>query len=184
MSPPISNDLNSPVSLLWAHQLRREHATVVSELQELKSLHPSASELKKMMANTQKAEENIRKVRRELVELRTDHQKTVKSVEALKKEVQTMKEAVRHGATDLAVWRDDQKQLGNSLRFEIQNLREFATVRGEETTGVVDEIRNAQNRMKEERVTIEQELKKRDDQISEVRDLIRERYQELDYYGK
>ncbi len=85
-----SNDLNSPVSLLWAHQLRKEHATIVAQLEEIKGLHPSASELKKLVTRTEKTEVATNNIRKDFTDLRTAHQKSVKSISGIEENVRTL----------------------------------------------------------------------------------------------
>lgn len=161
----LSNDLDSPVSLLWAHQLRREHATIVAQLEELKELQPSASEREKVATRTEKAEAASSKIRKELVELKTAHQKTVKVVQALEKDLQAREEA--HAAHLVA----DQKH-EEAFRSEIKTLRELLTRREGKLAEVADRVRKIQRQVDDGNAAMEQKLLRKEDEIFELRGLI------------
>lgn len=138
---------------------------VVSQLQELKDLHPSTSDMKKMMAKTEKAEENTSKVRKELVELRTAHLKTVKAIDALRKGSQELVEA---HAADVKIREEREK----SLEVEMRELKKLLTLRGDEFANAADKLRNAHNDFERGKVVMEQQAMRREDELSEMRDLI------------
>lgn len=166
MARPISNDLNSPVSLLWAHQLRREHAQVITELQQLKSLHPSASELKKFVTRNEKAEAASKQIRKELTELRNAHQKNVKVTEALEKELNARERA--YGEDSAA-----RKKQEESVRVEIKRLGERLARQEDELTGIAEAVQKVQCHAEEGNVAIEHELAEKEDAIVELRGLLR-----------
>lgn len=166
MAPLISHDLNSPVSLLWAHQLRREHATIVAQLEETKELHPSASELKKLVTRTEKAEAASNKLRKEVAELKTAHQKTVKVVESWRRDLQVKEKAHTVSFAD----REEKEE---RFRLEIETLSELLKRQEGGLASVADEVRNIQNQAEEGNEATEQRLLQKEDEIIELRGLIR-----------
>lgn len=165
MSPLISNDLNSPVSHLWAHQLRREHATIVDQLGELKALHPSAVELKKLVTRTEKAEAATTKFRKEFTELKSAHQKSVKVIEALENELRVKE---RDREADLAVKLKNEE----SFRVEIGALDESLRRQEGELANVANDIRKTHGQHAEISAAMEQKLLQKEDEITELRILV------------
>ena len=161
-----NNDNGSPISLLWAHQLRREHAAIVAQLDELKRLHPSsASELTKLVARTEKAEAAHTEIRKELDELKGAHQETVRDLEGLKRRRVEEEEVVEEGKG---------KDREERFRVEIEGLRQLLTRQGGQLSVLVDGVRMVQRQVEEERdgVVVEQKLLRNEDEISELRGLV------------
>jgi uncharacterized phage infection (PIP) family protein YhgE len=173
MAPQVSNDLSSPVSLLWAHQLRREHAAIVTQLEELKELHPSASEVKKLVTRTEKAEAATNKIRKELTELKTAHQKTVKVVENIQKALQKTNEA--HTA-DVSL----REKSEENFRAELKALNDLVTRQGDELASTADELRGVHLQAEEENSAIRQKLQQKEDDLTELRSLIHALDQKVD----
>ena len=165
MAPLVSNDLNSPVCLLWAHQLRREHTTIVAQLEELKSIHPSASELKKLVTRTEKAEAATNKFRKDLTDLKTAYQKNVKVVAGLEKEFRAHEKACAVGVSA-------REKNEESSRQEIEGLRDVLTRQGAELAGTADQLSNVRDRAEEENAAMRQKLVQREDEVVELRQLI------------
>jgi hypothetical protein len=165
MSPLISNDLNSPVSHLWAHQLRREHATIVDQLGELKALHPSAVELKKLVTRTEKVEAATTKFRKEFTELKSAHQKSVKVIEALENELQVKD---RDREADLAAKGKNEE----SFRVEIEALNESLRRQEGELAKFANDVRKKHGQHTEISAVIEQKLLQKEDEITELRILV------------
>jgi hypothetical protein len=154
MAPSNSNSLNSPISLLWAHQLRREHTSIVAQLEELKALHPSAAELRILVARSEKAEASNGKLRKELTELKNAHLKTVNVLEGVKKALRGQKEARAEDGVGREGLKGNVERLSGLLSRLDGELKSF---RREAEEG--DEA-------------IEQRLLKREDEIDELRGLI------------
>lgn len=166
MAPWISNDLNSPVSLLWAHQLRREHTTIVAQLEELKSIHPPASELTKLVTRTEKAETTANKVRKDFTDLKTTHQKNLKAVAGLEKEFRAHEKSCALGISA-------REEIQEGLRHEIEELREIVTRQGAELAGTVDELSKARAQVEEQNAATRENLLQREDETAELKNLIR-----------
>ncbi len=173
MAPLISNDLNSPVSLLWAHQLRREHASIVTQLEEVKELHPSASELKKVVTRTEKTEAAGSKIRKEFTELKYAYQKTVKRVEGLEKESKATEKA---RAADVVARGKHEED----FRLEIERLGESMKRQEGGLASTGEEVRKTRCQAVEGDAAMEQRLLRKDDEIAELRSLIRALEQKLD----
>ena len=159
MAPLISNDLNSPVSLLWAHQLRREHATIAAQLEELRELHSPASELKGLV---RRAEIDRDRFRKEVSELNVAHQKTLKVVEVLKKDLQEKEKA------DMAARRENEE----SCRVEMSRLGDLLTRQEALLASTAEEVRKIHCQAEEGNATMAQKLLQRDDEVTQLRDLI------------
>lgn len=147
----------SPISLLWAHQLRREHAVIVAQLEEIKELHPSsASELKKLVVRTEKAEAAGAELKKELVEVRS---------------------ALREMAGDVEVLRRREKEgeeRKEGFRVEVQGLRELLIRQRREFSALVDEVQKVQRQVEEvgNGEVLEQKLLQNEDEVLELRSRI------------
>lgn len=140
----------TPISLLWAHQLRREHAAIVAQLDELKHLHPPslASKLNKLVARTERAEAAHAEIRKELVQLKGTQQETVKGLEG-------------------------GKEREERFRAEIEGLRQLLTRQGGQLSALVDEVRKVQRRVEEGRdEKVEQKLLRNEEEILELKGLV------------
>lgn len=157
--------LNSPVSLLWAHQLRREHATIVAQIEELKALHPSASEYKRLLTRSEKAEATCNKLRKEVAELGTAHEKTVKVIERLTKDLQ-----VKENAHRANVAAREEKEEG--LQLEVKALSEALTRQQGELCSIADGVQNVQNQVEKRNEATEQRLLQGENGMAELRRLI------------
>jgi chromosome segregation ATPase len=157
--------LDSPVSLLWAHQLRREHATIVAQIEELKALHPSALEHKRLVTRSEKAEATCNTLRQEVAELRTGHEKTVKVIEELTKDLQVKENT--HRGNDAA---REEKEEG--LQLEVKTLSDALTRHQGELCSIADEVQNLQNQVEERNEATEQRLLQRENGMAELRRLI------------
>ena len=162
MAPLISNDLNSPVSLLWAHQLRKEHATIAAQLEELRELHSPASELKSLV---KRAEIDRDRFRKEVSELNVAHQKTLKVVEVLKKDLQEKENA---DEADMAARRENEE----SCRVEMSRLGELLTRQEALLASTAEEVRKIHCQAEEGSATMAQKLLQRDDEVTQLRGLI------------
>lgn len=174
MASSVSNDLNSPVSLLWAHQLRREHAVIVAQLEGLKELHPSASELKRLVARTEKAEASTNSIRKELSELKTAHQKTAKVIEALEKGLQVKDKA--RASADLAALEKHEE----SIRLEIKTCCERLTRHEGVLASTADELQKVRCQAEEGNAAMEQKLLRKEDETAELRRSIQVLEQKID----
>jgi hypothetical protein len=157
--------LNSPVSLLWAHQLRKEHNTIVAQIEELKALHPSESEFRRLLARSEKAEAAFNKLRKEVTELRTAHQNNVNVIEGLTKDLQ-----VKEKGHEVNVAAREEKE--ESLRLEIKAMSEALTRQKGELGSIAAEVQNVQNQAEEGNEAVEQRLLQREDEMVELRSLI------------
>lgn len=150
MAPSISNDLDSPVSLLWAHQLRREHAAIVVQLEKLQDQHaPSPSELKRSVS---RAEAASAKIRKELSELRTAHQKTAQATEALRRDLQ----AQTTTALEVVDIRREEQRHVESLRSEMRSLTALVERQQGELAGLAVEVRRMQQSRIEGREVVQE----------------------------
>jgi chromosome segregation ATPase len=165
MAPLVSNDLNSPVSLLWAHQLRREHATIVAQLEELKALHPSASELKKLVTRTEKTEAATNKLRKDFTDLRAAHQKNLKNISGIAEDVRAHQKA---HAGDVAV----REKIEQSFQHELEAFREALTLQEGEVASAADELENVRRLAEDGKAAMEQKLLRKEDEIVELRSRI------------
>ncbi len=155
-----NNGSGSPISLLWAHQLRREHAAIVAQLEEIKELHPSsASELKKLVARTQKAEAGCSELRKEVHGLKGALQEMGRDLEVLKRRKEEGRE------------REDERE--ERLRIEMEELRGLVSRQGGEFSALGDEVRKVQRQAEEERDgVVEQKLLRTEDEVGELRSRI------------
>ena len=168
-----SNDLNSPVSLLWAHQLRKEHATIVAQLEEIKGLHPSASELKKLVTRTEKTEVATNNIRKDFTDLRTAHQKSVKSISGIEENVRTLQ---RVHTGDVAVREENEE----SFRHKIEAVGQALRLQRAEMASTADELKTVRSLVEERNAMMEQKLLQREDEIAQLRSLIQALQQRID----
>ncbi|ERF69019.1 hypothetical protein EPUS_06706 [Endocarpon pusillum Z07020] len=156
-----ANHNGSPISLLWAHQLRREHAAIVAQLDELKRLYPpsAASELDKLVARTERAEAAYAEIRKELVALKGAQQETVRGLEGL----EGRREEEMEGG----------KEREERFRVEIEGLKGLLMRQGGQLSALVDAVRKVQRRVEERRDgVVEQKLLRNEEEISELRRLV------------
>ncbi len=159
-NPPNNNGSGSPISLLWAHQLRREHAAIVAQLEDLKELYPSsASEFKNLVAQAEKAEAGCSEMREEVVGLKDAFREMGRDLEVLKRREGEGRE------------REDERE--ERVRVQIEELRGLLSRQGGEFSALVDEVRMVLRQAGEERGRmVEQRLLRAEDEVFELRSRI------------
>lgn len=168
-TPFPSTNLTHPVSLLWAHQLRREHAAIVIQLGEIKALHPSASELKKLVSRTEKAEAAITKLRKEIAELKRAQGKIGKVVGSFEKDVLGLKEKEKEREGNEVVGRETEE----GVRVEIERLNEVVMRQESGLAGMVDEVQRVEERVQKGSAAMEERHRQRHaEEMAELRSMV------------
>ncbi|KAF7508342.1 hypothetical protein GJ744_009333 [Endocarpon pusillum] len=181
------NHNGTPISLLWAHQLRREHAAILAQLDELKRLQPPswASELDKLVARTERAEAACAEIRQELVELKGAQQETVRGLEGLKGRRE-----------EEVVVEEGGKEREERFRVEIEGLKALLRRQRGQLSALGDEVRKVQRRVEEEekkrngdgvveqqQQQQQQKLLRNEEEILELRRLVQALEQRLEQRG-
>lgn len=167
MAQLMANDLTSPVNLLWAHQLRREHAAVVRELDNLKQTCPSAADHNDLALQVRDKDANIAKMRKELDDLKAAHHKAIEAFGALKVDLEKEKLKFRTET-------EAQEERQNAVYSRLDNLNQCFERQDGELREVASEIRQkiAQSKAKES--------PKKGTDISELHELLKALDRKLD----
>ncbi len=128
LAAKISSSLSSPVSLLWAHQLRREHSALLARIEGLtSSVNDVSARLDSVSAQASNAENKAVQLGSEVASLKKDLEKKTDQLESehgkLKKELErsnSRQEALEKETSSVVDKVGSTKELMESLHREIK----------------------------------------------------------------
>ena len=162
--------LTSPVSLLWAHQLRRENAALLERINELSNSvnNVSVTQINRIAAQAKKAEEKSNKAAVEVEKLRKAAQVDRKKIETVESDTYSVLAKMDASAPDVQNlqdrMKDVEKRLDNTVLSQLEKVGHALEVKlnGQDykVTQLHDRVRDLEDRLLQfgnERATVIQD---------------------------
>ena len=158
--------LTSPVSLLWAHQLRRENAALLERINELANSVGSVSvtQVNGIAAQVKKAEEKSNKAAIEVEKLRKAAQVDRKKVETVEANTHSTLAKMDASAPDMEKLQDRLKdvedRLENTVSLQLEKVQVKLNGQDFKVTQLHERVRDLEERLlqsRKERETIVQD---------------------------
>jgi chromosome segregation ATPase len=148
----IATSLSSPVSLLWAHQLRREHSALLARVEGLAAAvgHAPSAQLNEIAALVTKAEAKSRNIESEYTRLKKELHRVQENEKGLSNELARISERF-----------DDSGETISALRKDFHTLEERLSKR------LIDKLATVERK-------VQQGQKEQDRQVRELKTQFRD----------
>ena len=188
------NDISSiPISLLWAHQLRREHTLIVNRVEELDKLVRSSSasgastssaELQKLGPRLDHLERRINEEKKKQGELQSWRSENRAALNAFEQRFNDSEDARKknmetHDAT-LRQWEAELERLAKSLEEDGRSQCRLAATVASDRDIAQEQARHLGNRFDVEVVNLRSEIKQTSHETMDLRSTIHVLQRKLD----
>jgi predicted nucleic acid-binding Zn-ribbon protein len=151
-----ANSLSSPVSLLWAHQLRREHSALLGRVEGLARAisNISSAQLNKIAAQVAKAERKSSNVESEQAKLKKELDRACERERRIEEGLTRLSDRLEVSAESIPALHENvrtikdrvEKDLINRLAFVEHKLQKDAEERERQVRELKAEVRDIQSR--------------------------------------